>query len=290
MRSDETAITSKDTAQGQEGLLGHGLHADPAGQGPAADRAREHRRVPELQPVRGPAALQAGRRGHHGRRDPQGLRRAAARQAQGRRRAVLDRALRHRAQPATTPPCATRSTTSWRPPRPTARGSRSTTRRSASPARRPTRRRCSGTSHIRCGVGRDTATHPACCDRSGHDAHPDSVADPAEDSHECPARQPGPLRVGLRRHRGAVPGRRRRLDRRRHAARRDAGQPRPDPAGLRRGLRQHRPQHPADAGLLLLRLRLPAPGDRRPVVLRAGLRRADHLHVGIRLRGRALRA
>ena len=107
-------------------------------------------------------------------------------------------------------------------------------------------------------------------------------------SHERPARQPGPLRVGLRRHRGAVPGRRRRLDHRRHAARRDAGQPRPGPAGLRRGLRQHRAQHPADAGLLLLRLRLPAPGDLRPVVLRQGVRRADHLHLGVRLRGRAL--
>ena len=59
--------------------------------------------------------------------------------------------------------------------------------------------------------------------------------------------------------------------------------------GLRRGLRQHRPQHPVDAGLLLLRLRLPAAGDRRPVVLRPCLPRADRLHRGVRLRGRAFR-
>ena len=162
VRSDETAITEQGHPQGQEGLLGHGLHADPAGQGPAADRAREHRRVPELQPVRGPAALEAGRRGHHGRRDPQGLRRAAARQAEGRRPAVLDRALRHRAQPRRRR--APRQDQRHPGGRRGRRHLEADLRRDARQVRLPGRpaASCSATSHIRCGVGRDTATHPAC--------------------------------------------------------------------------------------------------------------------------------
>ena len=95
VRSDDTAITSKDTLKGKKVCSVTG--STPIQRVKEQQLTeREHRRVPDLQPVRRPAAQQPGRRGHHRRRHPQGLRCPAARQAEGRRRAVFRRALRHR--------------------------------------------------------------------------------------------------------------------------------------------------------------------------------------------------
>ena len=89
VRSDDTAITGKDTLKGKKVCSVTG--STPI-QRVKDQQLTEPENIVEFQtysPVRRPAAQQPGRRRHHRRRHPQGLRRAAARQAQGRRRAVL---------------------------------------------------------------------------------------------------------------------------------------------------------------------------------------------------------
>ena len=79
VRADDTAITGKDTLQGKKVCSVTG--STPI-QRVRDQQLTEPENIVEFQtytPVRGPAAQRPGRRGHHRRRDPQGLRRAAAR-------------------------------------------------------------------------------------------------------------------------------------------------------------------------------------------------------------------
>ncbi len=199
---------------------------------------------------------QPGRRGHHRRRDPRRLRLAAARRAEAGRRAVLRGALRHRPQ----------------------QGRRRAPRQDQRPAAGRGRRR-----HVAEDLRRDArhcpGPRPARPSSSGTDPRPGGPVDlsgPPDPS--ClrsehpgrPAGQPRPLRVGVPRDHPAVPGRRDRLARPRHAAGRDAGQP---CARVRAGsapATSTSSATPAHAGAVLLRLRLPATGDPRPLASSRG--------------------
>ncbi len=123
--------------QGHGGLLGDRLDLAGEHQG----RGRQAARLRHLLRVRRPGAQRHRRRDDHRRRDPAGLRRRAPRRAQGRRRAVLRGAVRRRLLARTTRRCASGSTTRSRRPTRTARGTRRSRPRSASPAStRPSRR------------------------------------------------------------------------------------------------------------------------------------------------------
>ena len=122
--------------QGQEGLLGRPAPRRSSG---SRTRSSPRRNIVEFETYSqcvDAAARRPGRRGHHRRRDPA---RATPRRSPTSSRSSASRSptepLRHRPAARTTRRCATTINDVSRPRRATAPGSRSTTPRSASPAR-----------------------------------------------------------------------------------------------------------------------------------------------------------
>ena len=161
VRKDEKAHQGPGQPQGQEGLLDRRLD-------PARRRSRSRSTAPrppsssKYSRVRQAAARRPGRRGHHRRRDPQGLRGPASGEAQGRRQAVHRGALRHRHEQGRQGAARRGARRHRGAPARTATTRRPTTRRSAGPAPSSPSRRPSSVLTRRCPADRAACRLAPC--------------------------------------------------------------------------------------------------------------------------------